>query len=103
MGVMMITVWYPPHKSIELAKMYLKSPREIPYVTKWRVFNTPAGKDGMKQYHLIYTERGKVEEAGEELFKYFTPFMTQIEGFHMQNEGLIGVSDSYKFVGLKWE
>ena len=99
----MITVWYPPHKSIDIAKMYLKSPREITYVTKWRVFNTTAGKDGMKQYHIIYTERGKLEEAGEELYKYFTPFMTQIEGFHMQNEGLIGVSDSFKTIGLEWK
>lgn len=99
----MITAWYPGHKGIEIAKLYLKSPRKIPYVTKWRVFNTYAGKEGMKQYHLIYTERGKLEEAGEELNKYFAPLLTQVEGFHMQSEGLIGVSDSYKLVGLKWE
>jgi len=103
MGVLMITTWYPINKGMEVGKMYLKQPREIPFVTKWRVFNTPAGKDGMKQYHLIYTERGKLEEANMEIYKYFVPIGLQIEGFHMMVENLIGVSDSYKMAGMKWE
>jgi hypothetical protein len=102
MGVLMITVWYPPHKSTDIAKLYLKRPREIPNVSKWRVFNCPAGKEGMKQYHLIYTERGKLEEANEELAKYFLPF-SQIKGVYMKFENLIGVQDSYKLIGMKWE
>ena len=100
--LIMITTLCPPHKAIDLAKLYLKQPREIPYVTKWRVFNTLAGKDGMKAYHLIYTERGKGDEVTIELNKYFFPF-TQIEGFTMQAEVLMGVSDSYKAAGMKWE
>ena len=99
----MVTVWYPPNKSIDLAKMYLKSPREIPFVTKWRAFNTPAGKDGMKQYHLIYTEKGKVEEASIEIFKYFMPVSNQIEGFKIQVEHLMGTTDAYKLVGMEWK
>ncbi|MFW9880100.1 MAG: hypothetical protein ACFFG0_44060 [Candidatus Thorarchaeota archaeon] len=99
---MMVTTWYPMHKAMDVAKRYLKQPREIPFVTKWRVFNTPAGKDGMKQYHLIYTERGKFEEAGEELYKYFTPFTMEVEGFYITIENLLGVSDSYKVIGMEW-
>lgn len=101
MGIYMITIWYPPNKSADIAKLYIKQPREIPYVTKWRAFNTTGGKDGMKQYHVIYTERGKAEEAGLELNKYFLPF-AQIEGFNIQFEGLLGVSDSYKLLGMNW-
>ncbi|MFX0059669.1 MAG: hypothetical protein ACFE85_07550 [Candidatus Hodarchaeota archaeon] len=100
--IIMITIWYPPDKSADMAKLYLKQPRTIPYVTKWRVYNCAAGKEGMKAYHLIYTEKGKGEEAGMELFKYFVPF-TQVEGFRIQSESLIGVSDSYKMLGMKWE
>jgi hypothetical protein len=100
--LIMITTWCPPHKAMDLAKLYLKQPRELPYVTKWRVFNTLAGKDGMKAYHLIYTERGKGEEAAAELNKYFFPF-AQIKGFRIQSEVLMGVSDSYRAAGLKWE
>ncbi|MFW9829943.1 MAG: hypothetical protein ACFFEY_20405 [Candidatus Thorarchaeota archaeon] len=103
MGVLMVTTWYPNHRGMEVAKWYLKQPKEIPHVTKWRVFNTPAGNDGMKQYHLIYTEKGKLEEASMEIYKYFTPIALQIEGYEITVELLIGVSDSYKMAGLKWE
>ena len=97
----MITTWYPPHKALEVAKIYAKQPREIPFVTKWRVFNVPAGKDGIKQYHLIYTERGKLEEAIKKLNNYFYPFI-EIEGFFSKTESLMGVSESYEMAGLKW-
>ena len=102
MGIMLITVWYPPNKAIDMAKLYLKQPRKIPYVTKWRVFNTMGGLDGNKQYHLIYSERGKAEEAGLEIIKYFRPF-SEIEGFFIQVESLLGVSESYELFGMKWE
>ncbi|MBY9010110.1 MAG: hypothetical protein KGD74_09625 [Candidatus Lokiarchaeota archaeon] len=102
MGIYMLTIWYPPHKTSEIAKLYLKQPRETPFVTKWRVFNTSGGVKGIKQYHLIYTERGKAEEAMGELTKYFMPFIN-IEGFRYLVEPLIGVSDGYALMGLKWD
>ena len=98
----MVTVWYPPHKTPDIAKLYLKQSREIPFVTKWRVYNTSGGIDGVKQYHLIYTERGKAEEAMGEVSKYFMPFLS-VKGFRYLAELLMGVSDSYALMGLKWE
>ena len=99
----MLTVWYPPDKSSDIAKLYLKQPRDIPFVTKWRVFNTYAGGlKGGRQYHLIYTERGKMEEAGGELNKFFIPFLN-IEGFRILFEPVMGVSDSMALLGMKWE
>ncbi len=98
----MLTIWYPPHKASDMAKLYLKQPREIPFVTKWRVFNTTGGLEGVKQYHLIYTERGKAEEAMGELNKYFMPFIN-IEGFRYLVEPLMGVSDGYALLGMKWD
>lgn len=102
MGLFMITVWYPPHKSPEIAKLYLKQTREVPFVSKWRVFNTAGGVNGMKQYHLIYTERGKLEEAMASVNRYFMPFIS-IEGFKYDAEPLLGVSDSYKMLGMEWK
>jgi hypothetical protein len=102
MGILMVTVWVPTNMAIEMAKMYLKQPREIPYVTKWRAFNTTGGIHGHKQYHLIYTERGKLEEAGLEISKYFLPFTTKLEGFRYDIENLAGVSDTYKLIGMEW-
>ena len=98
----MVTIHYPNHKSIEMAKLALKQSREIPNMKKWRVFNTFAGNDGMKQYHLIYTEKEKAEDAFMAIGKYFMPFQ-QIEGYRVQIEVLIGVSDSYNLIGMKWE
>lgn len=98
----MITTWYPLHKATDIAKIYLKQSRDIPYVTKWRAFNCGAGIDGMKQYHLIYTEKGKLEEALLELNRYFFP-LSQIEGFSIMSETLLGVTDSYKIAGLEWK
>lgn len=103
MGIMLITVWFPPNKSIDIAKWYLKQPRELPYVKKWRVFNTNGGLNGMKQYHLIYSEKGKLEEASIEVQKYFLPIANEIEDFRIQGESLLGVSDSYALAGMKWE
>ena len=103
MGIYMLTVWYPPDKSSDIAKLYLKQPRDVPFVTKWRVFNTYAGGlKGGKQYHLIYTERGKMEEAGRELIKFFMPLLNII-GFRHLIEPLMGVSDSMALLGMKWE
>ena len=102
MGIYMMTVWYPPHKASEIAKLYFKQPRGVPFITKWRVFNTQGGLDGVKQYHLFYTERGKAEEAMGEISKYFVPFLN-IKGFRYLVEPLMGVSDGYALLGMKWE
>ena len=102
MGLYMVTVWYPPDKNPEMTKLYLKQPREIPFISKWRVYNTTGGINGIKQYHLIYTERGKAEEAMEEISKYFIQFYS-IEGFRYLAEPLLGVSDSYALMGMKWD
>ncbi len=102
MGIYMVTVWYPPHKAPEMAKLYVKQSKDIKFVTKWRVFNTSGGLDGIKQYHLLYTEKGKLEEAETEVMKYFMPFLN-IEGFRYLVEPLMGVSDSYRLLGMKWE
>jgi len=98
----MITTFYPIQKSVEVAKLYLKQPREVPYVKKWRIFNTYAGNDGIKQYHLIYTDKEKAEDAFMAIGKYFMPFH-QIDDYHIQIESLMGVSDGYKLLGMKWE
>lgn len=103
MAIVLVTLWYPPNKAIDLAKWYLKQPRKLLYITKWRVFNTNGGLDGFKQYHLFYTEKGKAEEAGIEIQKYFFPIANEIEGFRITSESLLGIIDSYALIGMKWE
>ncbi len=33
----------------------------------------------------------------------FVPFVSNIEGFRIQVENLMGVSDSYKLFGMEWK
>jgi hypothetical protein len=101
--IYLFTVWMPPNKQIEAAKIYLELPREVPHIRKWRVFNTTGGKDGNKQYHLVYTEKGKGDEALQALVSYFMPLTTKIEGIRTRVEVLMGVTDSYKALGMSWE
>ncbi|MFW9996849.1 MAG: hypothetical protein ACFFD4_32705 [Candidatus Odinarchaeota archaeon] len=98
----MMTVWIPPHKAIDSAKIYLEQPREIPFVKKWQVFNTTGGKRGNKQYHLIMTERGKGDEALQAVVKYMMPLTNKIEGIRTKIEILMGVTDSYKTIDMDW-
>jgi hypothetical protein len=56
----------------------------------------------MKQYNIIYTERGKLEEALGEISKYYSVFI-DIEGFFTKTETLMGVSEIYELAGLKWK
>ena len=100
--IFMVTMWFPPDKAIDVAKTFLKLPKKVPYIKKWRAFTTTGGNDGNKTYHLIYTERGKGEEAILEINKYLTP-LSAIEGYRAQAEILIGTTDAYKSMGLKWE
>ena len=101
--IFMLTVWYPPEKSIEVAKLYTEQPREIPYIKKWEVFNTSGGTKGYKQYHLIKSEREKGEEAMSEILKYISPLHSKIEGFRTQLEVIMGIQDSFKLLpGMEW-
>ena len=99
--IFLLTVWIPPNKALETAKIYLEQPREIPNIKKWNVFNTTGGEAGNKQYHLIMTERGKGDEGLQSVFKYIIP-ITNVEGVRTQIETLMGVTDSYNMFGMDW-
>jgi hypothetical protein len=99
--IFLLTVWIPPNKALDTAKIYLEQPREIPHIRKWQVFNTTGGRDGNKQYHLIMTERGKGDEGLQALVKYMLP-ISDVEGVRTQIEVLMGVTDSYKLFEMDW-
>lgn len=99
--IFLLTVWIPPNKALDVAKIYLEQPREIPHIKRWQVFNTTGGQDGNKQYHIIMTERGKGDEGLQTLVKYMVP-ITDVEGVRTQIEVLMGVTDSYKIFEMEW-
>jgi hypothetical protein len=98
--IFLLTVWYPPNKSIELGKKLLKALKMPPFIKKWQVFSATGGVDGLKAYHLIMSERGKGDEALIEITKTLVPFW-EIEGYKYNIEVLMGVQDAFKVVGLQ--
>ena len=62
-----------------------------------------ASKHPMMRIASLREEKGKGEEASIEFQKYFLTIANEIEGFRMQGESLLGVSDSYALAGMKWE
>ena len=66
-------------------------------IKKWQTF-TCADGDGYKGYNLIFTEKGKGDEAFVEINKVMLPFC-QIEGTSWKLEPLMGVPDSLGILG----
>jgi len=93
--ILMVTVWYPSHKALEVANKFNKLAAKgvPPVIKKWEVYGTIDGLNGLKGYHLIKTDREKTEDALMEINKLFAPMFT-IDGFSTRVEILSGMKAS---------
>ena len=66
-------------------------------IKKWQTF-TCSDEFGYKGYNLIFTEKGKGDEALLEITRTMVPF-TRIEGSTWKLEPLLTVPDSLKLMG----
>ncbi len=98
--IFLLTVWYPPNKTMEMGKKLLKALKMPPFIKKWQIFSATGGVDGLKTYSLIMSERGKGDEALIEITKTLVPYW-EIEGYKYNIEVLIGVKDTFKITGLQ--
>ena len=94
--IFMLTIWIPPNKAKEgweLAMKGIAKAKGLPkFITKWKIFGTTGGLDGYKMYELIYTEKGKSDEAFVEIQKAMRP-MDEVEGIRFKIEPLMGMKD----------
>ena len=97
--IFMGTQWIPHNKTEEWSKIFLKvTQNPLPScIRKWQTFST-SDESGIKGYNLIFTEKGKGDEAVVDLTKLILPFW-EIEGYRWKVETLMGVSDSLKVLG----
>ena len=97
--IILVTVWFPPDKSIEVADKFFKQAAQPlpPVIKKWEVFATNDGLNGMKGYHLIMTERDKGDEAMGEINQLMGS-MGSIEGFRIKFEILNGMKEMARLV-----
>jgi len=100
--IFMGTQWIPFNKVEEWQKIYLKVAGTTlpPGIKKWQTFGCNDGERGLKGYNLIFTEKGKVDEAGIEIAKQIMPFYA-IEGFAWKLEPIMGLSDALKLLEKK--
>jgi hypothetical protein len=100
--IFMGTQWIPYNKIEEWQKIFLKVAGKTlpPGIKKWQVFGCDDGVCGLKGYNLIFTEKGKVDEATIEIVKQIMPFY-EIEGFGWKLEPLMSMSDALTLLGKK--
>ena len=96
--ILMGTYTMPNDKTEEWKKCILDLVANPPTagIKKWRTFSC-SDEFGYKGYNLIYTEKGKEDEALLEIAKTMFPF-TQIEGTSWKLEPLMSVTDSMKLM-----
>ena len=96
----MLTAWYPFNKVDEVNRRGMKYTKFPDYITRWRVFSTADGKDGVKAYSLIYVADDKVAEAEIYIVKLQQQFV-DIEGYVYKVEPLLSIRDYQKLMALK--
>lgn len=90
-------VWYPSFMAKNLLDIAKKMPKMPSYVKKWQILQTGDGKKGIKQYNIIYIEKGHGDDAIVEISHMFKPFVDH-EHIEAKLEVLIGVKDSMKIM-----
>ncbi len=63
--IFMGTQWIPHNKTEEWSKIFLKgNQNSLPAcIKKWQTLTSTDGESGIKGYNLIFTEKGKGDEA----------------------------------------
>ena len=95
--IFMLTVWSPPHTAKQCMNKLAKAMEKgIPKsIKKWQIYTVADGLNGAKAYELIFTEKGKADEALIALHKTLAPLL-DIEGYNYKIEPILGMQDTVK-------
>ncbi|NVM01247.1 MAG: hypothetical protein HWN67_02850 [Candidatus Helarchaeota archaeon] len=93
--IFMLTIWIPPDKGKEAMEKSMKiiSAGMPKFIKKWQIYTTNDGLNGTKAYELIFTEKGRADEALLEISKVIVP-LAEIEGTRYKLETLFGMKDT---------
>jgi len=96
--IFMGTYIMPGHKTEEWTKCVSDiTAKELPScIKKWQTF--PCSADYGKGYNLIFTEKGRGDEALIEIAKLMLP-LCKLEGASWKLEPLMSVTDAIKILG----
>ncbi len=96
----MVTAWFPVGASKEASKAWTTSPTFPIFMKRLGDFNVVNAEEGLKTYHLLELDQGKVDEGITELRKVLNHF-SKIEGYRWRLEILTTVKDTMLLFGLK--
>jgi len=98
----MMTVTYPPDKTVEVAKRYLKAQQENPlpaFIKTVGTFVKSSLEAGLMTIGIYELEAGKENEGLQELSRSMVPFF-DIEGFRYRIETVMSVEEAIPMLGL---
>jgi hypothetical protein len=104
MVLLMITVWYPHDKSMDVAKKYIELNKKYPpdrSIAKTLVIGVTASKEGIKVIALASVVKGKFEEALALQSTFQREFSQGIEGYKYKIETLMDITEAYATVDMK--
>jgi len=103
MVLIMVTLWYPPDKGIEVGKKYLGVMQKFPLESFEKPL-VPVGvspsKDGIKGISITEVEKGKYEETLNLVARRMVEFHG-IEGFRYEIKTLLTGEEAMPLIGLK--
>jgi len=91
-------LWYPSSKAGELVELVKKMGNPPSYVKKWLTLQTGEGKQGIKHYNIVFTEKGHGDDAVIEISKMFKPFLDHND-VEAKLEVLVSARDALKILG----
>ncbi|MFW9940132.1 MAG: hypothetical protein ACFFFT_03770 [Candidatus Thorarchaeota archaeon] len=99
----LISVWYPPTKSMEVGKKYIEATQKFPEdetiyktILEGGIMRT---KNGIKAIQIHEILEGKLEEAFTR-FNEVLQFFAEIEGFNSRIDTMGTVAEAMEVIGL---
>jgi hypothetical protein len=95
------TVTYPPDKSVQVAKKFIKATEKpLPsFVKRLHVLSGSGGALGMKVLGIYEVDDAKVKEGIKEINKYYVQFF-DIDGFRYNVEVMLPAAEAVPLLGI---
>ena len=95
------TVTYPPDKSVQMAKKFIKaSEKPLPsFVKRLHVLSTTGGELGMKVLGIYEVDDAKLKEGIKEINKNYVQFF-DVEGFRYSVELMLPAAEALPLLGM---
>ena len=104
MVLLMTTVWYPPTKSVDVAKKYIEINKKYPpdrTIGKTLVIGVTTSKEGTKVIAIGSVVKGKFDEALARQSRAQREFAESIEGYKYKIESMMDVVEAYATVDMQ--